>query len=181
MNIKTQRLTINNFTDSDWLALKSIAIDKEKSPFAHMDETWPTDDDKIKGICTWFASGDQFFALRKKPDGELIGFVCLNPNENPKARNTGYCIHSNHQSNGYAFEACKALIGNAFENPEIEKIITGTGLSNIPSVKLLEKLGFVLVSKDLVHFRADENGNPMIFEAGSFELTRERWIERARL
>lgn len=180
MNIETQRLTLNNFKTSDWQALREIATDKDNAPFAFMDDTWPTDDEKIKEICSWFADGDQFLAVRIKQSDELIGFVCLNPDENPKARNIGYCIHSKHQSNGYAFEACKALIGSAFENFEIEKIVTGTGISNIPSVKLLEKLGFEMVSKEMAHFREDEKGNPMMFEAGSFVLTRERWVGNGR-
>ncbi|MBP7732519.1 MAG: GNAT family N-acetyltransferase [Caldisericia bacterium] len=181
MNTETDRLRIINFDGDDWQALQKTIIDKEKSKYAHMDHTWPTDSEKIKEICNWFSQGDEFLAVRTKDEDLLIGFICLNNTDSPKVKNLGYCLHSSHQGKGFALEACTALLKKAFENEEIEKIITGTGLANSPSVGLLEKLGFVLISKSKVHFRSDSDGNPMFFEGGLFELTKERWQNHAKL
>ena len=181
MKLEITRLTIDNFSAQDWLALQELVMDKESSPFAFMDQSWPTDSEKIRDICAWFAGGDDFLAVRAKPDRELIGFVCLNREEDSLVRNLGYCLHSKYHGKGFAFEACCALIDQAFETQNVTKIVTGTGLGNMPSVKLLTKLGFVMVSKESAHFRDDENGNPMLFEAGMFELTIERWRDRGRV
>jgi [ribosomal protein S5]-alanine N-acetyltransferase len=181
MNLETTRLTIDNFAPEDWPALQELVADKEKSRFAFMDRAWPTDDEKIREICAWFAGGDDFLAVRTKPERELIGFVCLNPEENPKVRNLGYCLHSKFQGKGLAFEACCALIEYAFTTLNLTKIVTGTGLANTPSVKLLSKLGFVMVSKEEAHFRTNENDNPMVFKTGMFELTFERWKDHGRV
>lgn len=181
MNLETARLTIDNFSAKDWPALQELVADKEKSPFAFMDQAWPTDDGKIREICAWFAGGDDFLAVRIKPDRELIGFVCLNPEEDPQVRNLGYCLHSKYYGKGFAFEACSALVEQAFGALNVTKIVTGTGLANTPSMKLLSKLGFVMVSKEEVYFRTDKNGDPMVFEGGSFELTFERWKDHGRI
>lgn len=181
MNIETDRLRITNFDGNDWQALQEIVIDKESSEYAYMDHAWPTDSEKIKEICNWFSQGDEFLAVRIKEGNLLVGFVSLNNTDIPKEKNLGYCLHSSHQGQGFAFEACAALIKNAFENEGIEKIGTGTGLANNPSVRLLGKLGFVLKSKSKVHFKTDSDGNPMFFEGELFELIKERWQTHAKL
>lgn len=181
MNLVTKRLRLNNFHMQDWLALQNIAIDKESSPYAYMDHAWPTCDDKIKEICNWFSKGDEFLAIRTKEEKLLIGFASMNNSNSSNVKNLGYCLLSNHQSQGFAFEACAALIKHAFEVQHIETISTGTGLANRPSIRLLEKLGFVLKSKDRTHFRTDSDGNPMSFESGLYELTKERWQMHAKL
>lgn len=181
MNLETDRLRITNFDGNDWQALQEIIFDKENSQFAHMDHTWPTDSEKIKEICNWFSQGDEFLAVRIKVENLLVGFVSLNNTDVPKVKNLGYCLHSSHQGQGIALEACAALVKNAFENEGIEKIVIGTGLANNSSVRLLEKLGFVLKSTDQAHFRTDSDGNPMVFEGGLFELTKERWQKHAKL
>ena len=43
------------------------------------------------------------------------------------------------------------------------------GFENIPSVKLLESMGFIVTKKAQGSFVNDENGNPIIFTGCSFE------------
>jgi RimJ/RimL family protein N-acetyltransferase len=175
MYLETDRLIIKNFYEQDWEMLQNIIVDKESSPFAYMDHAWPTGNQQMKEICNWFCKNDEFFAVWTKQENCIIGFVCLNNTDGPKVKNLGYCLHSRHQGNGYAFEACTKLINQAFENGSTETITTGTGIANKPSVRLLEKLGFVLKSTEATHFQTDADGNPMVFEGGSFELTKDRW------
>ncbi|NTU61279.1 MAG: GNAT family N-acetyltransferase [Caldiserica bacterium] len=131
MNLETDRLRISKFFEQDWAMLQEIVIDKEHSTYAYMDHTWPTGDDQIKEICNGFAKGDEFLAVRTKQDNQLIGFVCLNNTDNPKNKNLGYCLHSSHQGQGFAFEACAALIKHAFEIQDIETISTGNSMFDL--------------------------------------------------
>lgn len=176
MELTTERLIIRSFTQHDWLKLQDLSNDREKSPFRHMDHQWPTDVEDIKKICNWFSETDAYWAICLRRTNDLIGFVCLNYTDAAGIKNLGYCLHSGHHNKGYAFEACSKLLRHAFDDLGCQTILSGTGIKNLPSVKLLEKLGFVMTSKTNTHFRTDENGHPILFESGSYQLTRERWF-----
>jgi RimJ/RimL family protein N-acetyltransferase len=78
----------------------------------------------------------------------------------------GYSILEEHQGNGYATEAARALIAWAFGHPEVRRVIAHTFPELIASVRLLEKCRF--------------RGTGPGAEEGSvrFELTREEYEER---
>ena len=61
------------------------------------------------------------------------------------SRNLGYCLHTQWQGKGYATEAARRMIRYAAEELGLEKLVTGTADENLPSVRLLDKLGFVKV------------------------------------
>jgi RimJ/RimL family protein N-acetyltransferase len=172
-SIETERLILRNFRPGDEQALLEVAIDKEKSPYAASDHAWPQTLEEIRGVCQWFASGDEFLAVEVRGTGQAIGFVAMTGTGEQSAKNLGYCIHSAHQKSGFAHEACHALIRHAFENSEAELIVTGTGLENEPSVRLLLGLGFEMKSTGKASLRNDENGNPIEFVSASFELRRQ--------
>ena len=52
----------------------------------------------------------------------------------------------------------------------ISRVTAGTAIKNVPSVRLLEALGFHLIGTETVSFYQDENGNDIEFEGGLFEL-----------
>jgi len=74
----------------------------------------------------------------------------------------GYSIMETHQRRGYASEAVAALAAWAFSHPEIERVVAQTLPELTPSIRVLEKNGFVRV--------------PEGFEEGAimFELKRPR-------
>ncbi len=55
----------------------------------------------------------------------------------------GYGIVADHQRRGYATEATRALIAHAFARPAVRRVIAETLPELIPSIGVLEKLGFV--------------------------------------
>jgi RimJ/RimL family protein N-acetyltransferase len=71
-----------------------------------------------------------------------------------------------HQRQGYATEAVRALVGWAFQNSAVRRIVADTLPELTPSIRGMEKSGFV--------FRGDgpiEEGMRTI----RYELTRERF------
>jgi RimJ/RimL family protein N-acetyltransferase len=52
----------------------------------------------------------------------------------------------------------------------IHKFTAGTGMANVPSVRLLESLGFCRVGTERVSFYKDAGGRDIYFEGGLFEL-----------
>ena len=53
-----------------------------------------------------------------------------------------YQILPEYHRGAYATEFLKAIISYSFRNLKIDKIIAETQISNTPSIKLLDKLGF---------------------------------------
>ena len=183
--IETKRLTLRNFTIEDGPALLKTLAQYQASAYAKYDHPWPTDPEKIKGVAKWFAEGDAYLAVCLKENNVFIGFVCLNPVKQSapcelKIYDTGYVFDFDFHGKGYATEACKAVLAYAFGSLGADSVITGTADRNLPSCKLLEKIGMRLVSKGTASFQMDENGKPIEFLGRSYAVTREQWIASAK-
>ncbi|MGQ9683804.1 MAG: GNAT family N-acetyltransferase [Anaerolineae bacterium] len=98
-------------------------------------------------------------AVCLKGTGRFIGFVCLNPGEKEGSReyNLGYILDSNYRGRGYGTEACRAMLGRAFGDLQADRVVSGTMMANVASVRLLQKLGFRTTGE------------------GCFALSREEW------
>ncbi len=101
-----------------------------------------------------------------------IGWVSLRVGEQMRgSAELGYSLLAEHRSGGYATEAVAALVGAAFRASDLKRIDACTVPENVPSRRLLERLGFR-------HARTQRGGaiirgravNVMIFE-----MTRQHW------
>jgi RimJ/RimL family protein N-acetyltransferase len=148
--IETERLIIRNFTTDDGPALCKMIVQYQQSPFAKYDHPWPTDPEEIRGVAKWFADGDHYLAVSLKASGIFIGFVCLNPEEHDgePALNIGYIFDADYYGRGYATEACRAALARAFNVLGAARVVTGTAKENLPSVRLLSRLGLKEVEED---------------------------------
>ena len=94
--------------------------------------------------------GDVFeWSIFLKENKECIGKIDYhernkedNSIEDKSIRGVGWYIDPVYQGNGYGTEAAKATLDYMFNEVEINKIITGAAISNIPSWKIMEKIGF---------------------------------------
>jgi RimJ/RimL family protein N-acetyltransferase len=174
--LESERLIIRNFQVSDWKILHEIIIKYQESEFAPYDQQWPTSQEEIKRVTEWFANGDSYLAVCIKESKTLIGFVGLNPEkEGNGIYNIGYVFDLDYHRQGYATEACRTVLHNAFDQLNINKIITGTASINLPSIKLLEGLGFQKIGEEKVSFSKDESGKPIEFIGYQFVLTTDKW------
>lgn len=57
----------------------------------------------------------------------------------------GYYVREGHRRQGYASEALRALLAWAVLDPEVAEVVADTGVENVASIGLLEKLGFARV------------------------------------
>ena len=177
--LESERLIVRNFQTSDWKALHEIIITYQSSEFAPYDQQWPTSKEEIRKITEWFANGDNFLAVCLKDTNKLIGFVGLNPEKGGKGiYNIGYVFDHDYHRQGYATEACRAVLHNAFDELNANKIITGTASINLPSIKLLEGLGFSKIGEEIVSFTKGEDGKPIEFVGYQFLLTRDEWKDK---
>ena len=77
---------------------------------------------------------------------------------------------TDHQRNGYAYEAYRALIKHCAEILGARRFVSGTADCNTATVKLLHKLRFIKIESIEGSFAKDAEGNPITFKAGKYEL-----------
>jgi len=168
--ITTERLVVRPFAKADLDDLTLLIRDKMKSEYAYSDTQWPTDDASMEKILEYYI-GDKPFgwcAVELKATGRVIGFVCAGADDET-TRGLGYTIRSDHRNKGYAYEACRALMAHCVESLGARRFVSGTADANVPSVKLLRKLGFEKVESMEASFAKDADGTPITFAAGKYE------------
>ena len=162
--INTNNLSIRELVPEDWKEIQNIVLDFQKSEYAVYDMPLPVGDEEIKALTKQFAESHLFFAVML--DGIMIGYVCFH--ENDDIFDLGYCFHSDVQGKGYAYKACSAIMEYIEKTRTVKAFTSGTALKNIPSCKLLKKLGFVLTETESLSFHKDEHGKDIVFEGGIF-------------
>lgn len=181
--IETDRLTIRSFSPDDWRELLDLAIDYQASEYAQYDHKWPTDEEGVQGMANWFSSAppegarDRFLAVCLKENGKLIGMISVNPKQPGVEYGLGYVFHSSYQGQGYATEACRAMLDHVFQSLAALRITTSTAAANRLSCRLLERLGFDVIDRKRAFLQETEDGEPIEFEALSLKLTQEQWAE----
>jgi RimJ/RimL family protein N-acetyltransferase len=175
--METDRLVIRNFEYDDWEALREMILQYQSSEYAVYDHRWPISEQEIKKITDWFACGDRYFAVCLKDAGRFVGFVSLiqaQDNEEPEF-DLGYCINFDYHRKGYATEACRAMIGYAFERLHATRVLANTAAGNRPSCCLLARLGLKKIAEGTAAFRETENGEPIEFLSHTYAISRDDW------
>ncbi len=177
--VETERLTIRSFREEDWRDLQEMAVQYEASEYAVYDHQWPTDEEGLRGAATWFASGDGYLAVCLKPGGKVIGLVVLNEEEGCAGTTfgLGYVFNFEYHGKGYATEACAAMLHRAFAGLGAERVTAGTAAANLPSCRLLERLGLKRISEGTGHFRKTAEGVPIEFLGYMYAISRLEWEE----
>lgn len=167
MNRETDRLYIRSLLADDWQELKIIFQDFNSSPYAVYDAPFPDTDPEIQKLTANFAASGLFFAVLLKDSSALIGYVCFHNNNG--SYDLGYCFHSDYQGKGYALEACQELLRFIKLSDNVKEFTAGSALKNIPSCKLLKRLGFTLQETEVLSFHKDSAGKELLFEGGIFK------------
>ena len=149
MELRTSRLTIRPLEEGDWPALQEIWRDFARSPYHVYDRPLPTDAPGAQALARHFAGTGLAFGVRLLESQALAGYVCFH--REGEAYDLGYCFHSTYQGQGYAWESVSALL-EYLASQGAAVFTAGTALDNLPSRRLLERLGFALVSTEQVAF-----------------------------
>ena len=168
--IQTERLSIRRVVADDWKAIQAIWADAAKSEYARYDKPNDTSDEAVsRRIARWasFADGDEHMFFAVCLEDHVIGYAALNRRE--EGYELGYCFHSAWHGKGYARESISAILRRMKERGA-SRIEAGTALNNRPSVRLLLALGFRQTGTEQVSFYRDEEGNPIVFKGGLFEM-----------
>lgn len=163
MRLETSRLCIRRLHETDWQEIKNIFTDFNNSRYAVYDMALPTKEKEIRTLTKRFAESNLFFVVFLKGSSDMLGYVCFH--KEGENYDLGYCFHSAYHSKGYAYESAKALIEYFVKEYDAKNFTAGTAIDNIPSCRLLEKLGFVCASTETVSF-----DNAFSFQGGNFIL-----------
>ena len=90
--------------------------------------------------------GFSFLMMIEKGTGELVGHCGLKRVDNPLAHNQGdheigWLVREDRWRRGYAEEAMRAILAWAFGRIGAPHVVALTSQANVPSWKLMEKLG----------------------------------------
>jgi RimJ/RimL family protein N-acetyltransferase len=85
----------------------------------------------------------------ERETSSVIGDAGFHGPPSPQATlEIGYCIIPSRRRRGYATEASRALIAWALEQPGVEAVVAGCDVANEPSIRTLERLGFLRTGQD---------------------------------
>jgi ribosomal-protein-alanine N-acetyltransferase len=123
---------------------------------ARVPDGWPPEEvgeATLEFMAQWLEEGPEqagwwcwYFLLRPEAAGERVLIGNGGFKGRPSRQGTveiGYSIDPSFRNSGYATEAVKALVGWAFRQPHVERVIAETEPGNEPSRRVLEKAGFV--------------------------------------
>ena len=176
--ITTKRLVIRPFQEDDYQDLYE---------YLSIDETYgfepgkPISLDEAKTICSERTKGTDFWAVTLKVNKKLIGHVSFIQTE-PKCFLTweiGFIFNPAYQNKGYATEASQAIISNAFKELKAHRIIGNCSPENIPSWRVLEKVGMRKegLMKKNIFFHTNADGSPHWFDSYTYAILAEEFNE----
>jgi ribosomal-protein-alanine N-acetyltransferase len=155
MNIilKTNRLQMRQFKILD--INEYFEVLQDENLYKYLPEKVPSLLETEKYI-KWFIdrdnknSNDNFIGtnLAVTLNNKIIGWCGLQPFDPiPNEIELFYGLSSKYWNNGYMSEAASSVINFGFKLLKLKKIVAGVKENNIPSMKILEKIGFKFVKK----------------------------------
>lgn len=91
------------------------------------------------------------FAVCRQSDGALLG--CVGANFEADSAELGYWFGQAYWGQGFATEAAQALLQYVFSLARIKQMTSSHLLNNPASGRVLKKLGFIEVAREIVNWR----------------------------
>ena len=145
--IRTEQLFLRTIEKSDVPEIFRVA---RKNPDLPKFMSW-NPPEQIKETLTFFESTQKDFPEKSVVwsiffEEKFVGIVSLEKIERKYGvLQTGYWLDPEFHGNGIMPEAARAVLSFGFENLDLHKIIAHHFSENIPSKKVIEKLGFRFV------------------------------------
>lgn len=172
--LETDRLIIRRFKSEDWEDLYEYLSDADVVRFEPYEVF---NKEKAKEEAANRSKNESFFAVCLKASGKLIGNIYIQQGEF-NTWELGYVFNSKYQGCGYATEAAKTIVSNAFKEWGARRIVAMCNPLNIPSWRLLERLGMrregTLIKN--VYFKFNDDGEPIWSDTYEYGLLKEEFL-----
>jgi ribosomal-protein-alanine N-acetyltransferase len=144
--IETNRLLLKGLSPEDMRAIfNDLPKSEIKETLGHRsEEDYQKEEYKHLNGYSSYNRSFKLFLLVDKESGLIIGRCGLhNWNEDNKRAEIGYVMHNDDfKQKGLMSEAVKAILDYGFKELNLNRIEALVGVSNIPSIKILEKYNF---------------------------------------
>ena len=175
---ETQRLILRTIDEAD--AAEQYRVLNTPAVMARLGGTKELHEIEAKHAkaMQWYEQrGFSFLMVIEKASGELVGHAGIKLVDNPLARNQGdheigWLIREDRWRLGYAEEAIRAVLEWAFTRVDAPHVVALTSEANVPSWKLMEKLG--MVRREDLDFE-DPEYPPEDRTTILYSLTKEEW------
>lgn len=152
MRLETDRLILREWRDTDRPLLAAILGDPHVRRFYLKPATPEVVDAAIDTAIAETASGGVYFqAVERKADGALLGLLGIA--RIPEATRAAIPSHPEYEigwqlgqacwGQGYAPEAARAWLDYAWTVLDLPEVVAFTATTNLPSQRVMEKLGMV--------------------------------------
>lgn len=166
MRLETERLLLREWQDGDRDAYAAIVMDPHARRFYFDVPTRDEVDAMVDRFIEFYhRDGFGFLPVERKSDGALLGDVGIIPVGMPFRGNPpveiGWFLGKRYWGRGYAPEAARAWIGYSFDVLALDEIVAWTTATNLPSRRVMEKLGMhTSPEDDFIHPKAPP-GHPL--------------------
>lgn len=136
---ETKRCLLDTVHESDYESIKELYLNAEVRKYLG----GPREAETIRGVFNEMLSSEEncwYWIVREKKTKTFIGVVSLDPNDVNQEIEVSYQFLPMFWRVGYATEVVQEVIGYAFHELQLSKVLAVTQMANIPSRKLLERL-----------------------------------------
>ncbi len=165
--IVTDRFIIDNISLRDAKDLKEIFEDFSKGEYWMYDYPVSLSDENILKLTIAFSLQETFYGVYTPDRKKMMGYISFDGEGGEFEM--GYSFHSLFHGKGLAYDACREIMEYLQREYVVRKFTAGTALDNLPSVRLLDKLGFTMTGTEELAFHKDISGNPIKFTGGIYE------------
>ncbi len=171
----TERLTIRRFAPEDWRDLHEYL---SREDVVRYEPYEPFTEEQSKAEAVRRAEDESFWAVCLREDGKLIGNLYL-AERDFGTWELGYVFNADYHGGGYAAEAARSVISHIIRTRNARRIAAMCDPLNMPSWKLLERLGFRREGhlRQNVFFKKDASGNPIWKDTYEYALLAAEWKE----
>lgn len=166
--IETARLRLSPLAPGDAAEFHTLMIEPGVRRYLCDDQIMPREwaDEVIAGSDANFAAhGWGLWAARERGAASLRGVAGFMEFFDPPVLQLLYALHPSVWGHGFATEASRALIGDAFDRLGFAQVVAATDPPNTASIAVMKRVGLRLVEETI------KNGKPAVIYA----INRDDW------
>ncbi len=167
MIASTDKFIIRRLKPKDWQELYKIFDDFAKGKYWMYDYPVSLERENIINLTLAFCLQGTFFGVFTPDETRMMGYISFDGEGGEYEM--GYSFHSDFHGKGIAYLSCIEAMEYIMREYVVRKFTAGTAINNLPSVKLLQRLGFVKLGEETLAFHKDESGSPIYFTGGVYE------------
>lgn len=181
--LTTERLILRDWRDDDLPAFRSLNLDREVRRYFTGLLTPFESDASAQRIRRFLSEhGWGLWAVEERGGAPFLGFVGLNqPDFAPfqQSVEVGWRLSRNAWGHGYATEAARAAVAHAFVALGLAELVAFTVPSNVPSRRVMDRLGMVQDEAGTFEHPRIAEGHPLRAHV-LYRLSHERWSHSLR-